>query len=478
MPRVCIEARTALGTEYLPWVSAGYVALTASICAFEAKRIRASGPDVLSVFMVLFLLQCCVPGIVIFACLPFTGLSQPTDNETFDRIFAAMDLSSALMVLGLTACFVVFIYVFMAAGAILMRRLLPAESGRASIVLRGSDKLMLAVISFALVLTLITFWQGGDTLVERYINLIEERGGSEKVEYSTLNNLAFLLLQGWLWLSVVALFVLFERRGRTAAWYFCLVCMLIFALLATSRRALFIPILLAYLTLVLFDGRWRMKFILLALIPILVWVAFGKEIFNAVAAGRAGDGVYDRYQTFSAGALRTASDVGITVVESLGSMSLLDLPPRFGVDHLISVVQGPPIQWILHWTGSDRALPIRMVRLSTVALAGPYAEDFPPGLLGQMWLDFRIFGPMVWAFALAVQLSVVQRVFALMVRTRQAVAVVTLLTFVIALPLNSGSYDFTFSDDTLVAVLCLFLTFKVVRIRLRRSAEGEGLPCE
>ena len=359
-----------------------------------------------------------------------------------------------------------------------MRRLLPAESGRASLVLRGSEKRLLIVIAFALALTVITFWRGGDTLFERYANLLGERGGSEEVEYSTVNNLAFLLLQGWLWISVVALFVLFERRGRNLAWYLCFFCMLIFALLATSRRAIFIPILLAYLTMVLFDGRWRMKFILLSLIPILVWVAFGKEVFGAVAAGGASDSVYDRYQTFTAGALRTASDVGITVVESLGSISLLDLPPRFGVDHLLSIVQGPPIQWFLHWTGQDRALPIRMVRLSTEALAGPFAQDIPPGLFGQMWLDFRIFGPIVWAFALAVQLSIVQRVFALIVRTRQAVAALTLITFIIALPLNSGSYDFTFSDDTLVAVLCLFLTFKVVRIRLRLSVERQGLPCE
>ena len=274
-----------MATDYLLWVSAGYALLTVAICTIEVKRTRRCGPDVLTIFMALFLLQCCLPGMVIFGCLRFTGLHQPTDNPVFDRIFAAVDCSSALMLLGLTAWFAILMYIFMALGAVVLRRgSFNLPSGQ-WLLLRASPTRLVILLLFGLILTLISFSRMGDTVVDRYANLIQFRAGSDQVESSTLSTLAFLLTQTWLWLSVVALFVLVERRGRNLAWYFCLICAVIFAILLVSRRAIFIPVLLAYLTLVLFDGRWRIKFVLAVSIPILLCVAFGKEALSAVAFG-------------------------------------------------------------------------------------------------------------------------------------------------------------------------------------------------
>ena len=465
-----------MGTEYLIWVAVGYALLTIAIIAFEVRRTRASGPDVLSLFMAVFVLQCCLPGIVIFGCLPFTGIHQPTGNPAFDRIFAASDFPSALLVLGLTASFAFFLYVFMTLGKIVMRRLIPAASDRGWFVLRGSAAGLLVLLTLGLVLSLASFWLLGDTLIDRYVSLIELRAYSDEVKLTSLSNSAFLLMQCWGWLSIVALFVLFERNGRDLAWYCCLAGAVIFAVLATSRRAIFIPILLGYFTLVLFDGRWRLKSLLVVSIPIFLWVAFGKEILAAVAYGGTTENVISEYDTPGAGALRTASEVGITVVESLGSVSLLDLPPRLGVDQVLSIMHGPPIGWVLHWLGQDDALPKRVVRFSTEAFATSNDQDIPPGIFGQMWLDFRILGPVVWAFGFAVQLSVLQRIFALLVRTRQAVAAVVLVAFVIALPLNTGSYDFSFADDMIGVTLCLLLTFRAARVRLN-LADGRGTSC-
>jgi hypothetical protein len=140
---------------------------------------------------------------------------------------------------------------------------------------------------------------------------------------------------------------------------------------------------------------------------------------------------------------------------------LLDLPPRFGVDHLLSALRIIPTAH--RWLGE---LPVRMVRLSTEAFATPHDEDIPPGLFGQMWLDFRAFGPVLWAFVLSLQMSIVQHVFAQTIRTRQAVALVVLVAFVVALPLNTGSYDFTFSIDIYTLAFCLFLSFRSVRVRV------------
>lgn len=456
-----------LATDDLIWVAAGYVLLTIAIFAIEVKRTRSCGPDVLTLFMALFVLQCCLPGIVIFGCLPITGVDQPTGNAVFDRIFAAMDPWSAWLVLGLTAWFAILIYIFMALGAAVMRRAQPGLCYGEWIMLRGSPARLLTVQIFGLALTMISFWRMGDSFVGRYASLIEFRAGSDQVESNGLANFAFLLTQTWIWLSVVTLFVLFERRGRNLAWYFSLICAAIFAVLAVSRRAIFIPLLLAYVTLVLFDGRWRAKFVLAASVPILLWIAFGKEALSAVAFGGSIAEVLGRYQTFTAGALRTASEIGITAVESLGTISLLHIPPRFGVDHILSVMHGAPIGWFLHWLGQDHAMPTRVVRLSTQAFSTPYDQDIPPGLFGQMWLDFRLAGPILWAFGFAAQLSIVQWVFSLAVRTREAIAAIVLATFVVALPLNTGSYDFSFGTDIVAIVLCLLFTFKVVRISFR-----------
>jgi hypothetical protein len=172
-------------------------------------------------------------------------------------------------------------------------------------------------------------------------------------------------------------------------------------------------------------------------------------------------GVLERYETVAASFLRAASEVGFTIVESVGSINLLHLPPRFGVDHLLSVLREIPTAH--RWLGD---LPPRIVRLSTEAFATSFDEDIPPGLFGQMWMDFRIFGPVVWGLLLSVQMSVVQHVFARTVRTRQAVALFTLVTFVVALPMTTGTYDFTFNYDIYALALCILLTFRLQGVRV------------
>src|SRR5690349_12320108 len=111
-------------TAWYVLVSLGYVLLTGAVVAYEARRIRATGPDSITVFIVLFAVQCCLPGIVIYACLPLVDDSARTDIDAFDRIFAAADVSAALLILGLTAWFVFFFYVFAALGGRLLRKLL------------------------------------------------------------------------------------------------------------------------------------------------------------------------------------------------------------------------------------------------------------------------------------------------------------------------------------------------------------------
>ena len=89
-----------------------------------------------------------------------------------------------------------------------------------------------------------------------------------------------------------------------------------------------------------------------------------------------------------------------------------------------------------------------------------------------MWLDFGVFGPIFWAMLFGFQMSIVQRVFGVTIVTRQAAAAFALVTFVVALPLNTGSYDFTFSVDIFVLLLAVLLTFKLVRVRIANIDPG------
>jgi len=442
-------------------VSLGYAFLTIAVGVFEAKRIRGTAPDAISIFIVLFLVECCVPGIVIYACLPLVDTNSPTEVPAIDRIFAAADLPAALLVLGLTAWFVFFFYAFVALNGRLLRSFWGRSPSGSRLALTGSPPRLLTVLVFGLALSLASFYTLGSSLVERYANLILFRAGAAQGQENVLNAFGLALTQTWAWLCVPALFVIFERSGRRLSWFLCLVFLGVFMVLGVSRRALFIPVLLAYLSLVLFDHRWRPRWLLAAAIPVLLWIAYGKELFGILAFGRTFGDVLGRYETLPASFLRAASEIGLTVVESLGSINLLDLPPRFGVDHLLSVLREIPTSH--RWLG---ILPTRIVRLSTEAFGTPHDDDIPPGLFGQMWMDFRVFGPIAWALILSLEMSIVQHLFAQTVRTRQAAALFALITFVIALPLNTGSYDFTFSIDIYALVLCILLTFKFVQVRV------------
>jgi hypothetical protein len=452
-------------------VAAGYAVLTVAVCIFEAKRIRASGPDVITAFISLYVLQCCFPGIVIYCCLPLLPQDWLTGNQVFDRIYSVTDLATAFLVLGLAACTAFFFYAFVALNEVLLRRFFAPPLRGSYFILSGFPVRLVILLLMGFVLTSVSFYSMGDTLFERYANLILLRARSGSLRRTLLTTYGFGLTQTWAWLSIPTLFVLFERRGRDLVWFLCLFFAVAFAVLSADRRAIFIPILLAYLTLVLFDGRWRVRLVAVAATPILIWIAFGKEILWFFAISHDPGDVFGRYETVTSGILRAGSEIGITLVESCGTISLLDLDPRLGVDHLLSVLRRVPVAWF----GWDFELPKAIVRVTTETFSTSDDSDIPPGLFGQMWLDFRVFGPVVWGFLLSVPLSIVQRMFALTIPTRQAIATLVLMVFVIALPLNTGSYDFTFSIDVIALLLCVWLAFKLVRVRVRSpSVAGVG----
>ena len=159
--------------------------------------------------------------------------------------------------------------------------------------------------------------------------------------------------------------------------------------------------------------------------------------------------------------MRAACEVGVSLTESLwGTVTLLPIGPRFGIDHLMSVMRLFP-EGVM---GLDFNFPERVVRLSTEAFAGPEAQDIPPGFLGQMWLDFGIMGPLVWGIIFGLQVALLQLLFERTTRSWESASFMALVLFLIAYPVNTGSLDFTFSFDIVVLLVVLFLGTKWRRL--------------
>jgi len=421
----------------------------------EVRRTRAHGPDPVSLFIFLLLAQCGLPAIALFGALPLADVTALTGNSAFDSILRGTSLATAQLVFLLAAWFVVSFYVALS----LCRLALPSPGNSTT---RGVDALstlrirlrpLLALLVIGLGITMVSFVSLGDSWTNRYANLILFRAGFAGIERNAFNANAFSLTQAWSWLSVLCLLTLSSSPNRKRLWWLVLAMAIVFAVLGGSRRALAIPIVLAYCASVMHTGQWRLRRVALAAIPAFLWLAYGKAILAAVAFGGGVDTVAGEFSSVPSVVLRASAEAGITVVESLGTITSLDLAPRFGVDHALSLIRRLPDGVI----GYELDLPERIVRLSTTALVGPDALDMPPGFMGQMWLDFRAAGAVIWGLVFGVVMGVVQQRYHTSRRTLSAAAVYSITTFLIALPLNSGSLDFNVTVDTILVMVAVWL---------------------
>lgn len=437
-------------------LSCCYVALTCGVIAAELRRSGKFSSDPLGIFVLIATLQCVLPGILIYALLPISRRGEATGMEVFDHIYSYADASSAFLVFGITCTFLYFTYVGAQTTRSMLARRFGVPEELRQYELRVSSRALVATLVLGLAFTAIAFQSMGESFIERYANLILLRSVDVGAEQTALTSNALALLQSWSWLGIVALFAVRDRYGKRWLWYACLLMLIAFAFLGVSRRALFLPIVFSYLIYVMSDGRWRFGKLLALGVAILPMLAFGKEILAAISFGGAPEQVEQTYSTLVTAGMRTSTDVGITITESLGTISMIDLPPRYGVDHLMSALQRFP-EGIL---GLEFDFPERIVRISTATFANDWTVDIPPGLMGQMWLDFRVLGPVIWGLAFGLQIGFLQYAWARTRRSLQTAAVFFVLTFIVALPINTGSYDFTFSVDIFLVIAILLLTVR------------------
>ena len=445
-------------------ISFAYMLLLAGIWLIERQRTELSGPDLLSLLLVFFSVELVIPGIFITMVFAACGGPRDTDIPFVDHVFSKLSLFEPTTTLLFSAWWVLFLY----AGWSIAHEIMKNRPGQESAALRP---LRCSLWRWALVMLIgiMGMWKLlnllGGSLFESYQNLILFRADSDEIERTFLRANLFSSAQTFSFISIIGLFICGKDRSRGLRKLFALSCMVIFGLMCASRRAFAIQAILIYFVFVLMNGRWYFfRFIVPITTLFFPVIVFGKTFLARLAVVDPNSMNFsdifskDFYSSFLSG----MSDIGLSLVESWATLLYLDMPFRFGVDHVLSMAQRIPVGFMFGWDKSW--LPERIVRISTEKFWGAFEQDIPPGLIGQMWLDFGYLGPIVWGLAFGLQIGFAQILFNKFVRTYEVTVLFVLTLFVVALPINTGSFDFTFSVDIFLFIILLaFIYWKPIR---------------
>ncbi len=425
--------------------------LFASTLGFEVLRSRLRHFDAFSVFLATFFLQCIGPAAIIYSCLALHG-PGPVElgNTFFDRVYGAVDGGHQLLVLAFMAMFVVFSW--LSYSAMLPSRVkvtvpeLRLSFGRPALIFVA----VLGLTSGAVLL-----YDLGGSLGEGYRSLVRFRNSDPEIVRTFVNANLFSLTQSFLLIAFLGLFLARRWRMVSPTFFIWGGIVGVLALLCVSRRSLLIPPILFVFTLMLAGRRpkvWQLLMLGLAGVTVIFG---GKQLLSYLASD------VQEVVLPARGPLKNsiyiASDIGITVTESLGSVALIDLPPRLGADHLWSVLRRFPEGAL----GFEDPFPERIVRHTTAVFMSEDDQDIPPGWMGMMWLDFRWLGPLIYGLIFGAGLGIIERARRRCVVDFQSSAVFAVFIFIYCLPINTGSLDFTFSIDMFMLVLLILFVLKI-----------------
>lgn len=434
-------------------IAISYAAALLVLASVETIRTKKSGPDFLFLFLGLFSLQLLIAPIMLCAVIGLEKGRIATEVVFFDRVIQDVTATESGLVLAMSMVFVVSLY----AATALLRERYPlarlASTSTATFDASPARWIAVMMIGLAGMWYLLSLLGGG---LAGYQSLLLFRNEDDSIPRTFVTANLFALAQTFSLLSIIGFF-LDWGRWRLAGVGFSLSCAVSFGLMCGSRRAFAIQFLLALMTLMIAHRKFYFwKLIVPAAIAFVPLIMLGKEAIGYLATNP--EFSLDGFVAASAGLsalLRVASDVGITVMESWATMLYLDLPVRLGADHVLSIARRFPDGLI----GLDIDFPERIVRISTEAFVGP-EQDIPPGFVGQMWLDYRALGPVIWGTVFAVQIHLLQRIYARSLRPTALIAVFVIVLFIVALPLNTGSFDFTLSVDIIILFALLLLICK------------------
>lgn len=106
----------------------------------------------------------------------------------------------------------------------------------------------------------------------------------------------------------------------------------------------------------------------------------------------------------------------------------------------------------------------RITRITTALFTSPTDADIAPGLIGASWLDFPVIGAFLWGIGLALQCGIVEYCRSRVRPGPNSTAVVVLISTIIAMPINTGTYDFTISVDIVLLIIVMATSIKCKRV--------------
>lgn len=431
-----------------------YIVIAVLMIYFERQAVRRFGVDAFTVVLIFIFIYILVPVGGIHLLHGLYGSDVTSGNYFFDTVYKRIDAYNSLVMLLL---FVIFMAGFYLLGG--RERGINKEGGLAFYVKRKDGRILLfSALGF---LGCFVFFIGlGSSMAERYERLILFRNLHELVERDFFSANAFALTQTFAWFSTAVLFCYLGGRSKIKVVIFIFLT-LFFSVLMGSRRGFIFPVLILYSSVLLLYGRFYISRMLLIFPFIAVWVAYGKEFTGANAYGVDVQDVLLRYSSVPDFMLRFFADIGISQIESFAVLQNMgELPfPRFGIDHALSVLRRIPEGMI----GLEINWPERIVRITTRVFVSDDTADIPPGLLGQSWLDFPFIGAFFWGAIIGLQVRVINRWARQVSATRERAALVVVLSMVVVLPINTGSYDYVFSIDMIFLFIIIFACFKIRR---------------
>lgn len=436
-------------------VTFGYILLGLFIWRIESVRIRKYGPDLFTLCIFILAIQIVFPGLFLTAVIGLNYDDFDTGVPFFNKVLTEVGLYESLLTLLLLVLFLLSLYItwfFIHSKINLHKSYVP----KIRIIVSRWRWFFVMIIGLLGSLVLLKELGGYNNLV-----LFRTDWASPSRNFVTAN--LFSLTTTYMILSVLGVMI-FWRKKLNVTFMLSVMLVIVFSLMTVSRRAFGIAVLLVLFTLIL--GRKKIYitkisiFIALMFIPIII---FGKRILWLFAHNSdiTGSAVSSGQTDLFSGLILFVCNIGISTIESWATLLYLDIPMRLGIDHLLSIARRIP-EGVL---GLNIDFPERMVRISTTAFVGSHMQDVPPGFIGQMWLDFRLLGPLFWGMLFSIVISFLQIVYNRVGKDLATITLFVVLLYIICLPINNGTLDFVFSIDVFILILFIAFIIKIKRYK-------------
>ncbi len=444
------------------------------IISYEFSRKKKMLFDQLSMLNIFFLGNMVVPAAILHLILD-TGLVQTdqiADSTLFDYFYRhSQPTEEFVLLLGsaVAYCSLRFGYNFFASRIDFSRQTRKETN----------FKLRLAWVIIGLVFVALMFVFGdslvpgdpiGGLLLSPYYRAEDPFYGFER---TILNANIYAATTTFLLFSVLG-YALSDNKRRSRFVYLTLTALfvLIDALASGSRRPLLIVGVLVYLYIGVRKGKYKLHYLLSILLLSVPLLFFGKAILRNLRDLEVAN-IDTSDVTWLGQVVTAAGEYGVSYLESIGTLGYYGGGPRFGVDHAYSVLRMIPLGMM----GFEKPWPERIVRISTAYQSGDlWIQDIPPGYLGQCWIDFPFIGFLFMPLLHGACFAFVERGFRSIDLPRSPFYLMSYLVagYLVAMPLNSGTLDYTCSPEIVLTVLLFFLlhSINLRRPGLRESNSG------